>query len=447
MKKKSVFGAKKRLWTTCCMMAFGSVAWTFPLKMKDNAILNDSEVQAFLGSILNPALRTLPHAPRVKLYVVGNSALNAFAIQEPSIFVFSGLILAADGPGEVAAVLYHELGHVIGHHALQGLEEMRRTSSQGFLTLLLGVLASVVTGSPAPFMAGMTLGNLNATAFQMSHSRDHECFADRFALKTLEKLNYPHRCFTDFMQKLLRMESMDYPFYLRTHPYIKDRIHMAKTHVRAHSGELPKGLEDQFYRTKIKLLAFTSPLEHAKEAVEQAKVPEGIKKYGHAIVAFRLGKARQALERLASFQKQYGDSPYIQELKAQILFEAGNTKEALVAINRALHYRPLDGLMGVLKAQIALENQNASDVIPLLERLVCSIEGEESAELWYWLSVAYGRNNQLGRMKICMAEQAFAMEDFQKAKGCVKDGLKRLSREDPYYQRAKELECALLDKK
>ena len=66
-------------------------------------------------------------------------------------------------------------------------------------------------------------------------------------------------------------------------------------------------------------------------------------------------------------------------------------------------------------------------------------------EIWHWLGVAYGRTNQKGRMRVCLAESAFILQDIEKAKFHIHCAFNFLPSSDPYYQKAKDLKRILYE--
>jgi predicted Zn-dependent protease len=241
------------------------------------------------------------------------------------------------------------------------------------------------------------------------------------------------------MKKFAQRDGMDFPLYLRTHPFAKDRIQACAKYPVVPSAVIPPSLAQQFECVKIKVIAFCEPISQASHAVERAKVPLWAKAYGRAIVAYRMGHFLKAMSHLKDFETSYKRSPFTQELRAQILFESGQMGPALAEINQAMAQRPHAIALALLKAQIVLESPNkAQEIIPLLERL--RLMHTDIPELWHWLGIAYGKTNRIGRMKICLAEEAVLEQEWDKASTLVRSGLKLISPSDPYYHQGQDLD-------
>ncbi|MDF1728462.1 MAG: M48 family metallopeptidase, partial [Sulfitobacter sp.] len=71
--------------------------------------------------------------------VLDHKMINAFALPGGYVVLFRGLIEAAEGPDQVAAVLAHEIGHVVSRDPTR--HALRSAGSIGVLGLLLGDFA------------------------------------------------------------------------------------------------------------------------------------------------------------------------------------------------------------------------------------------------------------------------------------------------------------------
>jgi predicted Zn-dependent protease len=420
-----------------------SSPWThgFSLRTKEGSIVYDSETNEFLQGLIQPALQHLPTVPNVSFHLIVHPMINAFTAGEPSIFIHTGLIEKSRNPGDLIAVLLHELGHIAGHHVIQKIAEIKRTQYHNLIPAILGIMAAATTGKGELAPMGMALGDLNSTMSLLGHSRDHEYFADRFAINMLSKLHWPSSCFFDFMEMISKQDrlSKDYSPYWQTHPFPRDRLRVARG--QNVGGKIPETFQDQLQKVKAKLIAFVYPVSQASAALERSDISDPIKNYGRSIIAYRCGRYDQALKHLETFESYTGPSPFIHELKAQIFFESRKFKEALKAIDAALQKRPQDETLGGYKAQILIENSQTKKAIPILERLLLSstLEGSHP-DLWYWLAIAYGREQKMGRMKVCLAEHACFLGDAGKAKKLLDAALKILPPNDTYYRRAKDLQ-------
>ena len=99
--------------------------------------------------------------------VVNTEAVNAFAVPGGYLYVNIGLIRAAENESELAGVIGHEIGHVVGKH---GVKQMTRQ-------LGLAAVAQLALGEDQNKLEQMVAG-LAANGVLMKYSRDAEREAD-----------------------------------------------------------------------------------------------------------------------------------------------------------------------------------------------------------------------------------------------------------------------------
>lgn len=109
---------------------------------------------------------------QVKLQVIDHPMPNAFAVPGGHVVVFDGLLKSAKSPQEVAAVIAHELGHVVARDPTR--LALRSASSAGIIGLLIG-----------DFTGGAAVLLLTEQVISASYTRAAEENADAFAHETL----------------------------------------------------------------------------------------------------------------------------------------------------------------------------------------------------------------------------------------------------------------------
>lgn len=178
--------------------------------------------QAILGPVSETGLELAGVSPRpdmpYEFHVVNTDAINAFAVPGGFIYMNRGLLEESDDMAEVAGVLAHEVGHIVGRHSAQQLERMRRAQ--------LGVgIGSIFLGEPEGLGA---LGvNVFANLYFAKYSREQEAEADSLAVQLLVDTGWDPRGLTDFFGKLLQ-ERENKPGALEalftSHPLTESRI-------------------------------------------------------------------------------------------------------------------------------------------------------------------------------------------------------------------------------
>lgn len=127
--------------------------------------------------------------------VVDNSAVNASATQDAYIFINRGLIAFCRNEDELAGVIGHEIGHVVGRHP-QSRKGMNRLGG------LLGWLGVIGTSSFAMKDLGDTL---TATAITRE-AREQELEADAYGAEFLAKAGYDPLAMIDVIHVLKDQE-------------------------------------------------------------------------------------------------------------------------------------------------------------------------------------------------------------------------------------------------
>jgi predicted Zn-dependent protease len=160
--------------------------------------------------------------------LVNSDVVNAFAVPGCYIYVTRGLMGIVNSEAEIASVLAHEVGHIVGNHS----ERQQKRS----IWRSLGVVAvSVLTGSER-------LGRLAGEAaafFGLRYSRTQEYEADDLGLRYLRETGYDPFAAADMLDALGRNEryvartrgrdeARSIPEWARTHPLTENRVARAR---------------------------------------------------------------------------------------------------------------------------------------------------------------------------------------------------------------------------
>ena len=177
--------------------------------------------------------------------------VNAFALPGGHVYVYTGLLLLADNEAELAGVLAHELGHVVGRHSA------RRLGTQ----MGLALLTSVALGEQPDQLAQLTADLLKAST--MAHfSRDDEREADLYGLRYAAAAGYDPRGLEAFFDKLLKLEGGGqqnvFEGLLASHPQTRDRIQLLRQRIER-AGYSGGTLEQERYQ-QMRVLLRARPL-------------------------------------------------------------------------------------------------------------------------------------------------------------------------------------------
>jgi predicted Zn-dependent protease len=99
-----------------------------------------------------------------------DTMVNAFAVPGGHVFVYTGLLLAAENEAQVAGVLAHEIGHITKHHSANMLVQQN----------MLGFVNDVLFGNDSSSLSAIT-SLLEGLTF-LRFSRENEYEADSCAV-------------------------------------------------------------------------------------------------------------------------------------------------------------------------------------------------------------------------------------------------------------------------
>ena len=163
----------------------------------------------------------LPHAKKDRdtdwhVHVVEDpKVVNAFATPGGHLYLYTGLLLAADNESEVVGVLAHEVGHVVRRHSARQL-----VAQYGLQTV-----GAVALGND-PNMLAQIGAAVVANGAILAHSRADEHEADSYGIRYAAQAGYDPRGIAMFFRKLPAKNGTLNKIltYTQTHPASADRI-------------------------------------------------------------------------------------------------------------------------------------------------------------------------------------------------------------------------------
>ncbi|MEW5307657.1 MAG: hypothetical protein WDW36_010036 [Sanguina aurantia] len=159
--------------------------------------------------------------------VVDNHTPNAYVLPGGKVVVFSGLLEILSREDEVAAVLAHEVSHVLARH------QAERMSTLNIFTII-NITFRWLFGLPVP-NAAIYLGVF------LPYARRAEHEADALGLSIMSRACYDPTAMPAMLAKLSRLEAQaeaqtgQVPAFLRTHPLTSSRVDLVKEKVPAAS--------------------------------------------------------------------------------------------------------------------------------------------------------------------------------------------------------------------
>lgn len=146
----------------------------------------------------------------IKLHLMEDAEVNAFALPDHHMVVYTGLVKEAKSNDEIAGVLAHEIAHMELKHV------MKKLLKQVGYTILI----NITTGDAGGEVIKEVLGLLTSSAYDRSLEKD----ADLKAVEYMKNAGLDVKAFADFLYRL--GEENEGPVnltWISTHPDPKER--------------------------------------------------------------------------------------------------------------------------------------------------------------------------------------------------------------------------------
>jgi len=216
----------------------GDLFWKM-LKSSETEITSDSIVSPVDSMLTRICTANSIDRKKIKLHLLRKDEINAFALPNNHLVVYSGLITACENEAELCGVISHELAHIEKNHVMNKLVK----------EIGLSVLISMSTGNGNSEMIKSALKQLSSSAYD----RKLETEADLIAVDYLIKAGIDPEPFANFIYRLTD-ETKNIPrqiYWISTHPESKERAEKMIEHIRK-SGFIKAADRDSLRFVKLK---------------------------------------------------------------------------------------------------------------------------------------------------------------------------------------------------
>ena len=396
----------------------------WPQTATAQGVLRDAETEAMLHDMATPLIKAAGLDPKnVDIVLVNDPNVNAFTAGGQAVYINSGLINEADHANEVQGVIAHELGHVVGEHAID-TRGMKNAAHVEILSVLLAAAAAAAGGGEAA-MGILMAGQQASMGKYIAYTRGQEEAADAAGARFLSGAGISGRGSVEFFHKLLNLENRygmtrtDVDSFYSDHPMTDDRIQtLQDSYERDPAWKTPDdpAMEERFQRVKAKLFGYL-----AEPADTMRTYPDYMTsapaRYARAYAWHKEGFLDKATAETDALLAETPDDPYYLELKGQILLEAGHADEAIPPLRRAVeltHNQPL--IATTFGHALIASDDNAAngssapakgahfqEATRVLKAAVA--RDRENPFAWYELGIVYAANGDLPRAQLASAEQ------------------------------------------
>ncbi len=155
-----------------------------------------------------------------EVVLFNDEQVNAFALPGYKIGVYTGLLEVADNQSQLAAVIGHEVGHVLARHGNERVSTQLATNQ----ALSVGYqLAGADSATKSLIFQGLGLGA--QFGIILPFSRTHESEADYIGLDLMAKAGFdPSESVTLWQNMAQKSGNSTTPEFLSTHPSPQTRI-------------------------------------------------------------------------------------------------------------------------------------------------------------------------------------------------------------------------------
>lgn len=400
------------------LLSAALLLWVQPAAAQ--SILRDAETEALLNDMAKPLFIAAGLSPaNAKVVLINDSSINAFVAGGQIVYVHSGLIDAASSANEVQGVIAHEIGHIVGGHAV--FQNDGGYTNISILSLLLGV-AAMAAGSGEAGTGILMAGQRAAIGKYLAFSRIQESSADAAGAKFINSAGISGKGMLSFFDKLTaQMHRYGYystnpevdPF-AQTHPMSQDRVETLKADLMNAPNwnkPLDQNLEVRFKRVQAKLRGYVS---EAKDTL--AKYPPSDQSvqahYARAYAYHKSGYPEQAAAETQALVKAAPKDPYFLELEGQILLESGDPKGAIGPLREATALSGNQPLIASTLGHALLATEDKAN-LEEAERVLKTAVARDNDNPFAWLNLGtvYDRKGDEPRTALATAERAHLMGD------------------------------------
>jgi predicted Zn-dependent protease len=150
--------------------------------------------------------------------VFRDPAVNAFALPGGRIGVYTGLLRVAETPDQLAAVIGHEVAHVVAQH------HNERVSQQFAAEQGLALINALAAGGATQQSLMALLGLGAQVGVLLPYSRIQETEADKLGLDLMAQAGFDPRAAVELWRNMERVGGGGGPEFLSTHPAGGTRI-------------------------------------------------------------------------------------------------------------------------------------------------------------------------------------------------------------------------------
>lgn len=417
------------------------LCWLFAHSASAQGLLRDADIEHGLQQLASPILIAAGlGSSRVKVFVVNDSSMNAFVIDNSAIYLNHGLINRMQNAAMLQGVIAHEAAHIANGHIGRRMNNLASARTAAGFGVALAAIAGALGGGQAA--VGVLAGTQSSAMNRFFvHTRAEEAAADQSGVRFMRAAGVDPAGMSQvlnlFRGQELMSETRRDP-YTRSHPLSRDRVRALEGYVAAYGGGVPgnRQFEYWFDRVKGKLSAYTRPPKWTMQRLKDTPYKD-IQLLREAIAEHRQSRTKPALRAIDAAVALRPNDPYLHDQRGQILLETRNFQAARNAYARAVQLDPNNALLLAGYGRALLITDEVAEAKSALEK-ARTIDFRDTSMLRD-LSVAYAKLGQNGMASLVTAERYAVAGRLEDAEIHAKRAVGILSEGTGPWQRAQDV--------
>ena len=204
---------------------------SFEEMKKKEKISKNKEINQFVQCVASAVTVNVPktvHDGTWEVVVFESDQVNAFALPGGKIGVYTGILKVTENQDQLAAIIGHEVGHVIEKHSNERLSSDHLSKSS--MAVVGATLESQGVVNRDLYMSGLGLGLQYGVL--MPYGRTHESEADIVGQDLMAKSGFNPKASIKLWKNMAALNSnATTPEFMSTHPSNKRRINELTEHL------------------------------------------------------------------------------------------------------------------------------------------------------------------------------------------------------------------------
>jgi len=192
-------------------------------------LLNQQQVQNYVNAVGQKLVKVCNRKNlKYSFKVIDKDEINAFACPGGYIYIYTGLLKVMNNEAQLAAVLGHEIGHVVARHSIQRLQVV-----YGYNLLMEFALSDRMSNTARQMIDAAT------GLVLQGYGRENEYDADEYGILYEKKAGYNPGGMIQLFEKFKQMEGKPPNYFeklLASHPPAQDRINNGNKEIKKIDG-------------------------------------------------------------------------------------------------------------------------------------------------------------------------------------------------------------------